>query len=171
VKIGLLSDTHTKKGRSQKAIDHLVSQGAEFLIHAGDIVKPEILDQLKNSGVRYVAVYGNNDANLIEYHTKYNLAQEPHYFKLGGVNFKLMHLPFYMNADAEVIIFGHTHVFECDFKNRTLFLNPGEVCARDKPFSSCAMLETSDTNLTVTHYSRAVGSDAFEERHYSLERS
>jgi hypothetical protein len=171
VKIGLLSDTHTKKGRSQKAIDHLVSQGAEFLIHAGDIVKPEILEQLKNSGLRYVAVYGNNDANLIEYHTKYNLVQEPHYFKLGGVNFKLMHLPFYMNADAEVIIFGHTHVFECDFKNRTLFLNPGEACARDKPFSSCTMLETSHTNLTVTHYSRAVGSDIFEERHYIFERS
>jgi predicted phosphodiesterase len=76
-----------------------------------------------------------------------------------------------MNADAEVIIFGHTHVFECDFKNRTLFLNPGEACARDKPFSSCVMLETTDTNLTLTHYSRAVGSDVFDERHYSFERS
>jgi hypothetical protein len=116
-------------------------------------------------------VYGNNDASLIEYHTKYNLVQEPHYFKLGGVNFKLMHLPFYMNADAEVIIFGHTHVFECDFKNRTLFLNPGEACARDKPFSNCAMLEVTDNALSVTHYYRSVGSEHFEERHYSFERS
>lgn len=170
MKIGLLSDTHSKKGRSQKVIDHLVAQGAEFLIHAGDIVKPEILEQLKKSGLRYVAVYGNNDANLIDYHDRYALVQEPHYFKLGGINFKLMHLPFYMNADAEVIIFGHTHVFECDFKNRTLFLNPGEACARDKPFSSCAMLETTDTELKVTHYSRAVGSEHFEERHYTFER-
>lgn len=170
MKIGLLSDTHSKKGRSQKVIDHLVAQGAEFLIHAGDIVKPEILEQLKKSGLRYVAVYGNNDANLIDYHDRYILVQEPHYFKLGGINFKLMHLPFYMNADAEVIIFGHTHVFECDFKNRTLFLNPGEACARDKPFSSCAMLETTDTELKVTHYSRPVGNEHFEERHYTFER-
>jgi uncharacterized protein len=171
VKIGLLSDTHKKEGRSQRVIDHLVSQGAEFLIHAGDIVKPEILEQLKKSGLRYVAVYGNNDARLVEYHTLYNLVQEPHYFKLGGVDFKLMHLPFYMNGDAEVVIFGHTHVFECDFKNRTLFLNPGESCGRDKPFSSCAMLEISETAFAVTHYSRAVGSDLFDERHYSFERS
>jgi uncharacterized protein len=171
MKIGLLSDTHTKKGRSQKVINHLITKGAEFLIHAGDIVKPEMLEQLKVSGLRYVAVYGNNDAPLHEYHTKYNLVQEPHYFKLGGVNFKLMHLPFYMNADAEVILFGHTHVFECDFKNNTLFLNPGEACARDKPFSNCAILEITDNAFNVTRYSRPVGSETFDERHYSFERA
>lgn len=171
MKIGLLSDTHTKKGRSQKIIDHLKGEGAEFLIHAGDIVKPEILEQLKASGLRYIAVYGNNDAALHEYHNKYNLVQEPHYFKLSGVKFKLMHLPFYMSADAEVVIFGHTHVFECDFKTKTLFLNPGEACARDKPYSSCAMLEISDAIFNVTHYSRAIETEVFESRHYSFERA
>lgn len=171
MKIGLLSDTHTKKGRSQKVIDHLKAQGAEFLIHAGDIVKPEILEQLKASGLRYIAVYGNNDAALHEYHHKYNLVQEPHYFKLGGVSCKLMHLPFYMNADAEVVIFGHTHVFECDFKNKTLFLNPGEACARDEPYSSCAMLEISDSAFNITRYSRAIETLEFESRHYSFERA
>ncbi|HQS66673.1 MAG TPA: YfcE family phosphodiesterase [Sulfuricurvum sp.] len=171
MKIGLLSDTHTKKGRSQRAIDHLKANGAEFLIHAGDIVKPEMLEQLKASGLRYIAVYGNNDAHLHEYHDKYNLVQEPHYFKLADTQCKLMHLPFYMNADAEVILFGHTHIFECDFKNKTLFLNPGEACARDKPFSSCAMLEITPINFIVTHYSRAVGTEEFEEQHYTFERS
>lgn len=171
MKIGLLSDTHTKKGRSQRAIDHLKANGAEFLIHAGDIVKPEMLEQLKASGLRYIAVYGNNDAHLHEYHNKYNLVQEPHYFKLADTQCKLMHLPFYMNADAEVVLFGHTHIFECDFKNKTLFLNPGEACARDKPFSSCAMLEITPINFIVTHYSRAVGAEELEEQHYTFERS
>jgi hypothetical protein len=170
MKIGLLSDTHTKKGRSQRAIDHLKANGAQFLIHAGDIVKPEMLEQLKASGLRYIAVYGNNDAHLHEYHNKYNLVQEPHYFTLDKTKCKLMHLPFYMNADAEVVLFGHTHIFECDFKNKTLFLNPGEACARDKPFSSCAMLEITPTHFLVTHYVRAVGADVFEEQHYTFER-
>lgn len=171
MKIGLLSDTHSKVGRSQKVIDHLKANGAEFLIHAGDIVKPEMLEQLKKSGLRYMAVYGNNDAHLHEYHTKYHLVQEPHYFQLGGVKGKLMHLPFYMSADAEVVIFGHTHIFECDFKNKTLFLNPGEACARDKPFSSCAMLEMTDSHFNVTHFLRAIGEENFEAHHYSFERS
>ena len=82
-----------------------------------------------------------------------------------------MHLPFYMTPDAEVVIFGHTHVFECDFKNRTLFLNPGETCAREQPFSSAAMLEITDNSLKVTHYLRPIGDNHFEERHYSFERS
>jgi hypothetical protein len=170
VKIGLLSDTHNKIGRSQKVIDHLKAQGAQFLIHAGDIVKPEILEQLKQSGLKYLAVYGNNDAKLVEYHNKYNLVQEPHYFTLDNVKCKLMHLPFYMNADAQIIIFGHTHVFECDFKNNTLFLNPGEACARDEPFSSCALLEITNDAFNVIHYTRAVGTDIFNERHFSFER-
>lgn len=171
MKIGLLSDTHTKKGRSQKAIDHLKASGAEFLIHAGDIVKPEMLEQLKASGLRYMAVYGNNDAHLHEYHDKYNLVQEPHYFKLAHTECKLMHLPFYMNPDAEVVLFGHTHIFECDFKNKTLFLNPGETCARDKPFSTCAMLEITQSTFIVTQYTRAVGAQEFEEQHYTFERA
>ncbi len=170
MKIGILSDTHSKTGRSQQAIDHLLTEGAEFLIHAGDIGEPEHLEQLKASGKRYVAVYGNNDAPLHIYHNKYNLVQEPDYFKLANTNFKLMHLPFYMNPDAEVIIFGHTHTFECDFKNDTLFLNPGEACARSKPLSECAMLEVTESWFNVTHYTRPIKNDTFDAHHYNFER-
>jgi hypothetical protein len=83
---------------------------------------------------------------------------------------KLMHLPFYMNADRQVIIFGHTHVAECDFKHKTLFLNPGEACARDEPVSTCMMLEVTESVFKVTHYSREIESTVFEETHYSFER-
>ena len=170
MKIGLLSDTHKKVDYSQTAIDHLVNEGAEFLIHCGDIVKEEMLQQLKNSGRRYVAVYGNNDPHLAEVHNRYNLVQEPHYFKLSGTTFKLMHLPFYMSPDAEVVLFGHTHTFECDFKNGTLFLNPGEACARSKPVSECAMLEITDDEFKVTQYSRNVEERLFHSRHFMFER-
>ena len=170
MKIGLLSDTHKKVAYSQQVIDHLLDEGAEFLIHCGDIVKAEMLQQLKNSGKKYMAVYGNNDPHLAEVHNRYNLVQEPHYFKLAGTKFKLMHLPFYMSADAEVILFGHTHTFECDFKKGTLFLNPGEACARSKPISECAMLEVDENEFRVTQYSRPVKTDVFHARHFIFER-
>ncbi len=170
MKIGILSDTHTKTGRSKQVIDHLVNSGAEFIIHAGDIGKPEHLEHLKASGKRYVAVYGNNDAHLHEFHNRYNLVQEPHYFKLANTEFKLMHLPFYMSADAEVVLFGHTHTFECDFKNGTLFLNPGEACARNREVSECAILEVTPELFNVTYYARAIKSESFEEQHFSFER-
>ena len=171
MKIGILSDTHKKEKRSQKVVDLLVENGAEFLIHAGDIVKTEMLDQLVATGLRYVAVYGNNDAHLHTVHNGYNLVQEPHYFKLAGCKFKLMHLPFFMSPDADVIIYGHTHTFDCEFTNGTLFLNPGEACARNKPFSECAMLEITEEQFKVTYYSRALKTKKFQEQHFSFERS
>ena len=170
MKIGLLSDTHKKTEYSRQVIDHLIAEGAEFLIHCGDIVKEETLQQLKTCGKRYLAVYGNNDPHLAGVHNRYNLVQEPHYFKLAGTALKLMHLPFYMTPDAEVVLFGHTHTFECDFKNKTLFLNPGEACARSKPISECAMLEVTKSVFHVTQYSRHVNETRFHTQHFTFER-
>lgn len=171
MKIGILSDTHSKVGRSQKVVDLLLEHGAEYFIHAGDIVKVDMLDQLVNTQKPYVAVYGNNDPHLIEVHNRYNLVQEPHYFTLENTTFKLMHLPFYMSPDAQVVIFGHTHEFECDFKGGTLFLNPGEACARNKPISECILLEISEENFNVTYFSRPLKTKEFIAQHFNFERN
>jgi putative phosphoesterase len=154
MKIGLLSDTHSKFNLAQEALHFLLQEGAEFIIHAGDIVLPATLELLKGCGKRYIAVYGNNDAHLIEYQENYNLVREPHYFKLADTKFKLMHLPFYMGADAEVIIFGHTHEFEAVQKAQTLYLNPGEVCARNKAVSECVLLELQKSKFIVNYYTK-----------------
>ena len=173
MKIGVISDTHTKVEMAKEALNLLIDNGAEFIIHAGDIVEVEILEMLKKCGVRYIAVYGNNDAHLAQYHRKYNLFQEPHYFKLANTNFKLMHMPYYMAPDADIVIFGHTHIFESDFKNGTLFLNSGEVCARSKPLSECVMLEVTDTTFKVIYYSKDIKSKKvtkFKHQKFSYER-
>ena len=170
MKIGILSDTHSKVTLAKDALDLLLENGAEFIIHAGDIVEVEILEMLKNCGKRYVAVYGNNDAHLVQHHNNYNLVQEPHYFKLAETKFKLMHLPFYMAPDTEIVVFGHTHTFESDFKNGTLFLNPGEVCARSKPLSECAMLNIKDKKIKLTYYSKDKNAETYNKQKFSYER-
>ena len=170
MKIGVLSDTHSKVKKAKIALDFLIAEGAEFIIHAGDIVEPEILELLAHCGKRYVAVYGNNDAHLTQYHNDYNLVQEPYYFKLAETKFKLMHLPFYMSNDAEVVIFGHTHAFEVDFKGGTLYLNPGEVCARNKPLSECAMLEVKSNEFIVNYYTRKSKKEFKLKKSYEFKR-
>lgn len=171
MKIGIISDTHKKIKRAKIALDMLLDDGAEFIVHAGDIVEPDILDLLKDCGKKYVAVYGNNDSHLVQFHNEYNLVQEPHYFKIAQTKFKLMHLPYYMSPDADVVIFGHTHEFEADFKNNTLFLNPGEACARNKPFSECAMLEVDKKEFRVTYYSRPKKEENVKKQYFSYQRS
>ena len=161
MKIGIISDSHTKVKKARKAVNMLLENGVDFFIHAGDIVNPETLDILENSGKKYIAVYGNNDAHLAEYHNRYHLVQEPYYFKLANTKFKLMHLPFYMSSDAEVIIFGHTHKFETEFVEGSLFLNPGEVCARNKPTSECVLLEVLDDEFIVNYYTQTKGEKSY----------
>jgi uncharacterized protein len=152
MKIGILSDTHSKVQRAKETLDLLIENGAEFIIHAGDVCEYETLELLKNCGKRYLCVYGNNDAHLAQYHNQFNLVQEPHYFKLADTKFKLMHLPFYMTPDAEVILYGHTHEFKSEFIEGTLFLNPGESCARNKPRSECLMLDVTEKEFEVTYF-------------------
>jgi putative phosphoesterase len=170
MKIGVLSDTHTKIKRAKIALDFLINEGAEFIVHAGDIVEPEILELLANCGKKYIAVYGNNDAHLAAYHNEYNLVQEPYYFKLAETKFKLMHLPFYMSPDAEVVISGHTHEFHSEFIEGTLFLNPGESCARNKPLSECALLEVKEKKFKVTYYFKEKKAEKFSSEKFSYDR-
>ena len=170
MKIGIISDTHRKVAKAKKAINMLLKNGAEFIIHAGDIVEPEILELIKQTGLKYVAVYGNNDSHLLKYHNKYNLVKEPYYFKLANTKFKLMHMPYYMSADADIIVFGHTHMFLSEKKGSSLFLNSGEICARKKSLSECVMLEVTKHNYAVTYYWRESGHEQFKSKQINYKR-
>ena len=170
MKIGILSDTHSKIKRAKATLDMLIECGAEFIIHAGDICEYETLELLKNCGKRYIAVYGNNDAHLVEFHNDYHLVQEPYYFKLADTKFKLMHLPFYMSPDAEIVIFGHTHEFFSEMKEGTLFLNPGENCARNKPISESVMLEVTEKSFEITYYTQKKKDEKYKNKSFSYKR-
>ncbi len=170
VKIGIISDTHKKPKKAQRAIEMLLHDGAEFFIHAGDIVDIEVLHLLHESKTPYLAVYGNNDAHLAHFHTQFNLVQEPYYFELEKTRFKLMHLPFYMAPDADVLVFGHTHEFSLQYTNNTLFLNSGEVCARNKPLSEWLMLELQEDAYHITRYTRANKSESIERENFTFTR-
>ena len=163
MKIALISDTHKKVGRAIKAIDFLIDEGAEYFIHAGDIVKEEVLEYLE-SKTPYIAVFGNNDYHLYPLIDKYNLAYEPYKFKLDNHTFKLMHYPTKMfPLDTEIVVYGHTHQEDITFNGKNLILNPGEVCARDTGYSSCMMLECLEDRYLITHYYRRIGTDFWKK--------
>ena len=160
-----MSDTHKKLGRAKKAVDLLIEKGAEFIVHAGDIVRVELLDYLKEKNIRYVAVLGNNDYHLYDVIDRYNLVTEPYYFKLANKTWKLMHYPKYMfPLDTDIIVYGHTHDVDISFNGKHLILNPGEVCARDHGFSTCMTLDIEKNRYIVTLYYRKIGSDEWKEK-------
>jgi putative phosphoesterase len=152
MKIGLLSDSHHRVDLTKLCIEKLKQSGAELLLHAGDIVKRENLDLLKNSGLEYRAVLGNNDFHLLPLVDTYNLFQEPYSFTYQSLHVKLMHHPYFLTPDANLIVYGHTHSFEASVKNKNLFINPGEICARNKPLCECALLEVKTDSWEILRF-------------------
>jgi putative phosphoesterase len=161
LKVAVLSDSHNKVDFTKEAIDFLKLQGAQYLVHAGDLCLKENLELLKESSLPYVCVYGNNDNSLVYLSNEY---------KIEDIKFKLMHLPFYLNGDSDVVIFGHTHIFESEYKEGTLFLNPGEICAREKPLSECVLLEINPNEYIINYYSRNINEKEFLKEEIRYER-
>ena len=170
MKIGLVSDSHHKIDYLKACIEFLKQNGCEYLIHAGDICSLEGLNILKDSNLKYIAVFGNNDRNLFEYSSNFNIKTEPYYFKIKDISFKLMHIPNYLVPDSNIVIFGHTHKFHCEYINKTLFLNSGEVCAREKPIIECAKLEINTNQYIITHYFKNTNENNFMKEEFKYEQ-
>lgn len=172
MKIAVLSDSHERSDYTKEVLDLLISKGAQYIIHAGDLVIKSNLELLKETNLPYVSVYGNNDNALFPYSSEFNIKKEPYYFKIKDVKFKLMHLPFYMSADdCDVIISGHTHIFKSEYIEKTLFLNPGEVCARDKDAIECALLEINEDEYIIDYYQRNINEKDFKIKEIRYERT
>jgi putative phosphoesterase len=155
-KVGVISDSHRKLSRAILAVDLLIEKGAEYFIHAGDIVEIKLLEYIKSKNIPYSCVFGNNDGELVAYQEEYNIQKEPYTFKLKNRIIKLMHKPHYLSNDADIVIFGHTHMFNTSYTNGTLFLNPGELCARNKNLSECVLLKIKKSSYVVDYYKRVI---------------
>ncbi len=151
--IGVLSDSHTRDELQREVLDRLVSQGSSYVLHLGDFGMPVNLEMLHNIDLPYASVFGNNDYGLIDMQQNFNIKTEPYYLKIKESKIKMMHLPYYLTPDSDIVLYGHTHKFSVEYKNSTLFLNPGEVCAREKNLSECATIEVfEDRYLVKYHY-------------------
>ncbi|MGK0255779.1 MAG: putative phosphoesterase [Arcobacteraceae bacterium] len=169
-KIAVLSDSHMKTDLTRDAVDMLKEKGARYIVHAGDLQIKENLDILKESGLIYVSVFGNNDWSLTQYQNDYKIYQEPYYFKIKDSKYKLMHIPNYLSPDSDIIIYGHTHIFKTEYVNDTLFLNPGEICAREKELTECVLLEISETKYIVEYNFKKPEDTLWKTKKYEYER-
>lgn len=121
-KIAVISDTH---GLLRPEIIDIL-KGCEIILHGGDINRQEILDEL-NSIAPVCVVRGNNDKEWADKLPK-TLRLE-----LGGVRFFMTHNKKLLTqgmADADVIVYGHSHKYEEKFLEGQLWLNPGSCGPR-----------------------------------------
>jgi putative phosphoesterase len=63
MRLGIISDTHDRLGRTEAAVGLLVQAGAEALIHCGDVTGPKVVALC--AALPSWWVFGNNDSDVV----------------------------------------------------------------------------------------------------------
>jgi len=120
--VGLISDTHGLL--RPKAVAAL--SGVDCILHAGDVGKPEILDELR-AIAPVTAVRGNVDTGNWAESLPVSAA-----LSIEGFNVYLLHSLHLMDinpkaAQTSVVVSGHTHRGLIETYGDVLYVNPGSA--------------------------------------------
>lgn len=132
--IGVISDTHgLLRPEAMEAL-----KGSDLILHAGDVGKVEILEELSTLAPVH-AVYGNTDGadlrDLLAYDVMVDLGSADGRLldegPLGPVAY-VLHIREALSldpqeADVDVVVTGHTHEPSIEEKGGVLWLNPGSA--------------------------------------------
>ncbi|MES2976357.1 MAG: metallophosphoesterase family protein [Pseudomonadota bacterium] len=125
IRIGVISDTHDLLRPG--AVEFL--RGSDLIIHAGDICKPGVLQELETIAP-VTAVRGNNDKG----DWARNL-QESEIIQVGEVFIYVIHDLGAIDIDPvgagiRVVVSGHSHQPKVEERGGVLFVNPGSAGPR-----------------------------------------
>ncbi|MEM9420749.1 MAG: metallophosphoesterase family protein [Planctomycetota bacterium] len=162
-KIGLLSDSHGRAATTRRGVDVLLKQGADVLIHLGDVGTVEVIDALcvdkPSSGdqIESHLVFGNTDwdiDSLAEYADDLDVAVDHPVGRIpladgGDLVFCHGHESKPMQQavaeGAKYLCHGHTHSQEDDRQGSTRVINPGALFRAS--VYSVAILDTATDQL------------------------
>lgn len=153
MKIGVISDTHTHDFNNkipQKVLDAF--RDVDMILHAGDIIDLDVLNELKRICPNVRAVRGNMDSQEVK-----EILPQKEIIQIDKYRIGLMHGYGHPNGlleilkeefkdDAvDIIVFGHSHKPLNEKKDNILFFNPGSPT--DKVFAqynSYGIIEITD---------------------------
>jgi putative phosphoesterase len=125
VTIGVISDTHGLLRPEALA----VLRGSDYIIHAGDIGDPAILNQLGKLAP-VTPIRGNVDRQAWA-----KKIPVTNVLEVGGVTIYMLHNLNELDlkpeaAGFDVVVYGHTHVAKAETRNGVLYFNPGSAGPR-----------------------------------------
>jgi hypothetical protein len=142
----VLADTHIRRGSSRAMPPRVreLADVADLILHAGDIVVAEVLEDLRgHAPVR--AVLGNNDRELVGH------LPESVELDLAGVQVAMLHDSGPRRGrtarmrrrfpDADLVVFGHSHIPWDTVDDGQVLFNPGSPTERRRqPHHTAGML-------------------------------
>lgn len=149
--IGVLSDTHDNLGNLRRFLALFRERGVGLVLHAGDFVSPFTAEPFRETGLRVIGVFGNNDGDKLYLTERYRGVGElfvgPHELELAGRKVLLMHEPRALEALVasgryDLVVYGHTHRAEIR-EGWPLVVNPGEAGGWLTGQATCALVDLS----------------------------
>jgi len=136
MRIGILSDTHDQVERTRRAVASLLTEGAEALIHCGDLTIPAVVEEIV--GAPAYIVLGNcdyypDDLRLAMRRTGATCLERGGLIELGGRRIAVTHGDSRLELDRltaespDYLFSGHTHLRRDDSQGPTRFINPGAL--------------------------------------------
>ncbi len=152
----LIADTHVpRRARDLPARVWDEVADADVVVHAGDWVAPELLDELESRAARLVACWGNNDGPAVR-----ERLPERNDVMLDGLRLTVVHETgaaagrearmSRLYPDSDVLVFGHSHIpWDTTTATGLRLLNPGSPTDRRRqPFCSCMTASVDRGELT-----------------------
>lgn len=134
--MAVISDTHMPRGPRtlpERCVELLRS--ADAILHAGDLMRIEVLRDLQTLGPPVHAVHGNVDDAILRATLPERLV-----VPLGGVRVGMIHIAGARTgrlerlrravADADAVVFGHSHMPEHDERGGFQIFTPGSPTER-----------------------------------------
>ena len=104
-RIGLLSDSHGRAATTRRAVDLLLAQGAELLLHLGDVGGTQVIDAL---AVESPAAPGTQvEARLVFGNTDWDAAALATYARHLGIH--VDHPAGHLDVEGGHLVFCHGH--------------------------------------------------------------
>ncbi|MEM8843970.1 MAG: metallophosphoesterase [Pseudomonadota bacterium] len=152
LKIGVISDTHNYV--DEEVLETLT--GCDAILHAGDIGDENVINSLKKCSDHVFCVRGNNDVeekwpqtdiqalelipdNIeLEFNDQKIAVTHGHQFYKVEVRHDKLRAQF---PDADIIVYGHSHIIVCDQEEKPWVINPGAGGkTRTKGGATCMIL-------------------------------
>lgn len=158
----LIADTHVPlRARDLPAAVWDEVASADVVMHAGDWVAPELVDELTARSARLVGCWGNNDGPAVR-----SRLPERADVTLAGVRFTVVHETgaaagrearmARLYPDRDVLVFGHSHIpWDTTTQTGLRLLNPGSPTDRRRqPFCTYLTAAIHDGQLTAVDLHR-----------------
>jgi putative phosphoesterase len=133
VVVAVIADTHMPRGSRRLPLERL--RGADAILHAGDLMEREVLEELQALGPPVYAVRGNVDSSWLQARLPLTLTVE-----LAGARVGMIHDAGPARGrlerlrrrfpDTAAVVFGHSHIPLHEEHDGFQIFNPGSPTER-----------------------------------------